>query len=757
MRFLFLFIIFSGLFLASCHKDETTFNDAITSVFTAKIVKEINGTIVGYVYDDKNQPVHDATVLIYSTSIKTNKHGVFVFKNVRMDQQGTYIKVIKKGFILGSDMVYPNEAATTYSYTKLLTLDNNKIIESENGGTVSVTGGAEIIFPNDAFVTSNGNSYIGKVSVTAKYINPNDPELGNVMPGGLIADAANGNTVVLGTLGMVAVELRDDHGNELLLKPSGKAIIRFPAVTSTKPSEIKLWSFDENKGWWKEEGLARLLEDHYVAEVSHFSFWNCDAPFPLVDVCGKVLYEDGTAAVNIGIRIEVDGLGTGFGSTNSNGEFCGKMPKGKVLKIKISHYNCIGNIHEVTVGPFQNNTVLDNIFINVVPSFVIRGNLHCNGSLVDDGIAVIKVKESTIIFESSEDGTFEFDLTNYLCGDQLPVSIFGFDNSSTETSGTITVTNPNAGQVDLNVCDAGCGLTGTIAFDCHDKITVSVSNGSGTYTYKWNDNVTLGATLIVENADSLVEGGLFCVTVTDVTANCEKVFCKQVKGKPFVFIRNACGDGILAAQPYGGVEPYTYLWDGGNTSKDIIPSAIATYCLTVTDFNGCTGTGCISYTGPLSIDATPVSCNANNYNFTSTPFIQGSFSGSGTNVGGNVTYPIVIDIFKSLFNFKINIYGNQCETSVQVVLPHLKDGLTAIPVHTSCPTCNDGKININLIAGAECYLCQTGPVKVFKTSDVTTDISSDNNAGILAKGEYYVVVTDINTGCYIAYKKVKVE
>ena len=84
------------------------------------------------------------------------------------------------------------------------------------------------------------------------------------MPGALIADAANGNTVVLGTLGMMAVELTGASGQKLNLKQGSQATIEFPAVTDYTPSQINLWYFDEEQGRWQE---ARWVE--------YSKNWNC--------------------------------------------------------------------------------------------------------------------------------------------------------------------------------------------------------------------------------------------------------------------------------------------------------------------------------------------------------------------------------------------------------------------------------------------------------------------------------------------------
>ena len=72
----------------------------------ATVVDEIQSTIIGMVFDENNVPVADATVLTYNTQTKTNEKGIFVIRNARMDKQGTYIKIIKSGYILGSDFVY---------------------------------------------------------------------------------------------------------------------------------------------------------------------------------------------------------------------------------------------------------------------------------------------------------------------------------------------------------------------------------------------------------------------------------------------------------------------------------------------------------------------------------------------------------------------------------------------------------------------------------------------------------------------------
>ncbi|MFZ1750513.1 MAG: carboxypeptidase-like regulatory domain-containing protein, partial [Saprospiraceae bacterium] len=195
--------------MTSCHKDSEESNEETYTPFTAEVYQEVGASLIGYVYDENNEPVADARVSIYSNTTKTNKWGVFSFKDVKMDKHGTYLKVIKDGYILGSDYIYPIEGAVSYSYVKMAILDGSKTFESNAGGNIAVIGGGQITFNPGTIMDAKGVAYNGKVSVTSRYLHPEDKDLDHKMPGGLIADAANGNTVILGTLGMMSVELRD--------------------------------------------------------------------------------------------------------------------------------------------------------------------------------------------------------------------------------------------------------------------------------------------------------------------------------------------------------------------------------------------------------------------------------------------------------------------------------------------------------------------------------------------------------------------
>lgn len=749
------YLVLAALFtLMSCHKDDETFESKDVSTFTAEVVQEIQSTIVGYVYDENNQPVADASVLTYSTQTKTDENGLFIIDNAKMDKQGTYIKVYKDGYILGSDYVYPQNDATTYSYTKLLALTKNKSFTASDGGTIEAAAGGKISFAAQSIVRANGDVYNGKVYVTAKYLDPNSADLSDKMPGGLVADAANGNTVILGTLGMMAVELRDGDGNELSLDPLKPAEIQFPVRTANAPETIQLWSFDENKGRWKEEGIATKTSDFYVAKVSHFSFWNCDAPFPLIEVCGKVVDEQGNPVPNAYVYVEATGLGASMGYTNSDGVFCGKMPKNTELQISFRKFAyCDQSGNTITVGPFSTNTTLnDFVFVTTNPK-VLEGTLVCDGVPVPNGLVVVSINDIKSIFSTDENGTYRIDFNTITCEQTFDAKIFGVDKRNSKSSPVYTVSSDNLSNLTINVCEVSCDFDVALEFDCIRRIDALVTNGSGDYSYHWNDESTLP---YVISMDSLNQG-LICVTVTDNQTSCTSVACNTFLA-PAGGIRTNCDNGELVFQNYlSNIDVATYQWNNGGTTKAISVSSPGTYCVTVTYQNlECIGEFCVEYYGPLFIDNTPISCNFNTFQFNSSQFSYGY--GYSLQKQIPLTYPIQMNVFDfGSFKFDLLISTGQCSTETRVELPNYKGVFDSTVQNTTCGSCNDGKIITTTDPGADCFNCTYGSIKIFKTTDLTNDLSSTNNAGMMAKGNYYVVLTDQNSGCVIAFNEVEIK
>ncbi len=841
-----LLCILISLALTSCHKDIEEAGETTTTPITQVDVKELTqGDIAGYIYDEAGAPMADVQVNVLNASTRTNEFGVFVFRDIDLDKNGTYIKASKPGYVFGSDMIYPDQANVIHSYIKMLQLTNTTTINGVNGGDVVVQGGGIISFPANGIANSDGALYTGTVSVTAKRIAANDPDLNDVMPGGLFAMDKDGYSRVLGTLGMVAVELRDENGNELNLANGVQATVQFPIAEyqlADAPEQISLWSFDEEAGLWIEEGFANKEGSRYIGEVSHFSFWNCDAPFPLIHVCGTVLNADGTPAANMLVEVMADVFyPTAYGYTDTDGRFCGKMPKGKELTITIYYPGCQEEGFTFTVGPFDADTELDPVTLPNDQNGLITGTVLCDGDPIADATVLVNIAGQTSVFLTDENGNYSFNTSLFGCVEVDEASIFAFNNETNEASATEAFNIAEDNSIDLNTC-GDCDLEISTIIESNDLCDaneyfamVSVTGGSGNFQFEWNNGYTTPLN------DELIFG-TNCVTVTDIDG-CEEIRCIDFEfvalGDSLVVTNASCemDNGSIRSEVFGGTAPYTYQLVGpaGDVGAEPIAENLAagTYVMTVTDANACTVVTTVEIQevggipefdifqecGWTSLSISPnfgeynIIFEGENYLNFVTVNQSGFYCFEISNSQGcmetrcidvlvqeesfyqvevsclfpNYELNWEIDAFNIFYNsldttftltdqFTNNILINPLEAGYSGSLYLENDfqlcsyeevinlpqffGLSAAGNSPSCPDCSDGFIDISFDISADCLECEVGELAIYDREndpEFLNDLSALNDAEEMNSGVYYVIVTDVNTGCIIAHNEIILE
>ena len=332
-------ILTIALLFAACKKDIDEFiPDPVPTPNAVYVMTDLGGKIM----DENNTPLANIAIEINAkngiVSAMTDENGIFLTRNIEVRQDRLYIKAMMNGFFDGSKTISVKGNAIENVEIKLLQKEFNHEFNSTVGGTITTNDGAKITFSSNTISDSNGNPYSGNVRIAARWLNPASADIFHIMPGNLVGEDSLGRAHVMATAGMMAVELLSDNFEKLNLLNGKTAELQFPVPTTLSnvvPSKIPLWSFDENKGIWILEGEAQLINNQYVATVTHFSFWNCDALFPVINGQGKVVDVNGNTVANALVKIEVNGLNTRSGWTNSEGIFSGKLPANETLEISV--------------------------------------------------------------------------------------------------------------------------------------------------------------------------------------------------------------------------------------------------------------------------------------------------------------------------------------------------------------------------------------------------------------------------------------
>lgn len=166
-------------------------------------------------------------------------------------------------------------------------------------------------------------------------------------------------------------------------------------------------------------------------------------------------------------------------------------------------------------------------------------------------------------------------------------------NCSTATT-TVSVAsnpmNPSVSSTPANCFGQSNGSAG-----------VTVSGGSGAYTYLWSNSAT------TQNISGVVAGN-YTVTVND-GSGCSQTLTVSVTepaalagnvSKTDVTCNGLC-NGIATANPSGGNPPYQYSWSSGSSTSAATGLCPNVYNVTITDSKGCNVTPNVTITEPTTL------------------------------------------------------------------------------------------------------------------------------------------------------------
>ncbi len=462
MRYLIYVLLAGLLFFASCSVD-----DPIIEVID-QAYYPVESKTVGRVLDDKGTPLTDAIVELNGRTASTNDLGLFTFDKMELNGAGTHLIVRKAGYFNAHRIFIPNIPSISSVTVYMIRRPPTASFQHNIGGTIGFSSGASVSILPNSIVTATGAPYTGEVEVTAYWLDPTDVNALSLMPGNLSGFSLEDEQVQLATYGMMVVELSSPQGEPLNIGNGQVATLVFPVgndLLTSAPTVIPLWNFNEETGFWEEKGSANLSGTNYIATVSHFSWWNCDAPFSVVEYEVCVLSEQGTPVSGAQVVVTItSGNQTGrpltaITYTNSDGKAYGKIPKDELLQLDIRTGDISAQcefetVFSTSIGPFDTSSSssftidasLDSRIVDLSGNF-----LNCDGNPVEDGVIITSASDSA--FPINVDGTIDFSLIT--CRDEIEVIAYNFAESKQSPSSTYPTTLPinDITMVNFDVCD----------------------------------------------------------------------------------------------------------------------------------------------------------------------------------------------------------------------------------------------------------------------------------------------------------------
>ena len=416
MRFTkILVILLATLTIFGCRKDIDGLTTEVIQDQEVPILEDSGFS--GLIIDENGQGVSNAIVDFATATATTDENGFFRYSDIQsLNKSGSLVSINKEGYYQGLKFVYPQEGNKTYLKVMLIEKKSEGEFDAANGGIISVPG-ASVEFKSNSIVDdATLQEYNGIVEVYFHFYNTNDPNIGLSMPGDLRGVNTDGKIRALASFGMAAVELIGENGQKLNLKENTTATLSLNAPdVGLLPESMPMWYMDEMTGFWMQDGVCELVDGTYVAQVSHFSFWNCDAPYELINLTGTLVNFDNEPIANAHVRISLADSGvSGYGNTNTFGQFTGKVPKGQELVLTVIT-DCGTVVDEFSIGSFDVDTVMPDLQVeNSQSSVQVTGQVVCNGAPLSQGYVKIVYNESNFIIAELE-GDGSFNETRILC------------------------------------------------------------------------------------------------------------------------------------------------------------------------------------------------------------------------------------------------------------------------------------------------------------------------------------------------------
>lgn len=397
-------LLLLAILTTNCHKDEIT-----KSVGVNPLPETENVKFQFVITNTYGRPVLNTEVNIGGDTYFGGENGVVITKGYTVPSPGMKAVISANGFESLVKSVY-GQSNNTEIVRIWLTRSTVNFISTGSSGEIHDGGALKL---PSTLVRDDGTLYSGEVTVKSRYLNPDDEEFLIAAPGNMLGVNKEDKYQQLASAGMYRVDLFDSNDEKLQIPEGSNATITFPLAEKHQDlglTDIPLWYYDEELNAWKEEGFAEVVGNSIIAEVGHFSWWNCDFPYDFTDMCLTVLDNEGKEISGLNAHFYVDGIEFGNTVTNSQGVISENVPINKSIQAKFFLYG--DEISSQIIGPYDESSGKQFITIDQTINTISGVALDCEAMPISNGYGFFKL--NSVIYSTllEEDGRFKYSAPN---------------------------------------------------------------------------------------------------------------------------------------------------------------------------------------------------------------------------------------------------------------------------------------------------------------------------------------------------------
>ena len=430
------------LLTISCREDTILVTEEDTILMDSENVK-----FQFQVTDELGESISNAQIMMNSDVYISDDNGIVLTQPYNINSIGMKSEISAFGFESLIKLVNgPKDGIVKEKV--ILFKTNNTVIQT--GATGVIDGGGALGLPAN-LITSDGSSYTGEVIVKSKYLNPDDKDFLLSAPGNLLALNTSNEYQQLASLGMYMIELYDPNGVALSIPEGSTSTIEFPIADVNKDaidSEVPLWYFDGDQGIWIEDGVAKVVGDKMIAEVGHFTWWNCDLPYDFIRMC--MIFRDNQGEVIPGMQVGFHVNGSSFGNArmDNNGAISSRVPVNERLDLKF--FLDGEQIGSQSIGPYNDDEKKDVINTDLSLIKLLGFARDCDGNIVSDGYGFYLGENGLVSVPFATDGSFIYCVPR---NDHELVLIDINSNKAKEVKVSGESINENITLGEIKICD----------------------------------------------------------------------------------------------------------------------------------------------------------------------------------------------------------------------------------------------------------------------------------------------------------------